>query len=736
MFDNKVYSSCRFLKYICGIFLFYGHFAFSQINTTTVDTLNSYPLDEVIISATRNEKNMSEVGRSVTVITEEDIKSSIYNSPAELLSKQEGIYVIGTGQNPGSNSSIFMRSSNSNHTVIMIDGVRISDPSTPNDAIDLAELSLANIEKIEIVRGSHSTMYGTSAIGGVINIITKKGSKPGFNTQAGLKTGVFGKKTLDLTETLYLNYSSKSGFYGSAEVFNSFVKGLNATIDTIKTPGKFKNIDNDDFSKTDLIGKLGYEKGKLDAFVSYKITQQKADVDRAPYADDDNYTVEFDRDLISYQAKYAAIKKLDISFNGGYSNMTRIAVNDSSVVDEIGNTDHSYFKGVYSGTILNNEMQATLRLKGANIVAGTGMYSETMKTNTTFINSAYSYYQNVNLDTLGLRATITNTFLQLDLNGSLLYKNLNRLSLILGSRLNNHNLYGYNITFEINPSYKLSDNTLLYVAYSTGFNAPSLYNLYFPKKNITSGISTGNKSLKPETSVSFEMGLKQTINDNFKIGMSCYNTITSNSIDYVYLWDKNVPISSLKSNNYLGETYLNIGKQTVIGIEFSLYSKISKKLAFSGNFSLTGGKLKYSPSDIDNEKTEGNHVQLYTTGAFLSKTVEYVKLVRRPVTANVHLGYNPTRNLTLSLDIRYAGTRNDIAYNQNLGAFGALELVPVSDYTLTDITAKYLITKNLTATLRAENIFGVVYSEINGYRTRGRGAYLNINYSISYLTRK
>lgn len=127
------------------------------------DTLKTLQLKEVIVTATRTEKNVADVGRSITLITSDNVKSSIYNSVSELLSQQEGIYIVGNSQNPGMIQSIFSRGANSNQTLIMIDGVRITDPSTPNNAPDLSELSLANVEKIEIVRGSHSTLYGSSA---------------------------------------------------------------------------------------------------------------------------------------------------------------------------------------------------------------------------------------------------------------------------------------------------------------------------------------------------------------------------------------------------------------------------------------------------------------------------------------------------------------------------------------------------------------------------------------------
>ncbi len=118
-----------------------------------VDTSKTVELKPVIITATRSEKDPTEIGRSITTIPNEQIKSSGANTVAELLSQQEGIFIVGAGQNPGSLQSIFTRGANSNQTNILIDGMKISNPSSTDNGLNLSELSLSNIERIEIVRG-------------------------------------------------------------------------------------------------------------------------------------------------------------------------------------------------------------------------------------------------------------------------------------------------------------------------------------------------------------------------------------------------------------------------------------------------------------------------------------------------------------------------------------------------------------------------------------------------------
>jgi len=160
------------------------------------DTAAVYVLKEIVVSATRSEKDPADIGRSITLIPKEQINNGIYNSVSELLSQQEGIYIIGTGQNPGMLQSMFMRGAASNQTAVLVDEVRITDPSTPTNALDLSELSFAGVDRVELVRGSQSTLYGSSAMGGVINVFTEKNGAPGFNSNVEFSGGSFGAARL------------------------------------------------------------------------------------------------------------------------------------------------------------------------------------------------------------------------------------------------------------------------------------------------------------------------------------------------------------------------------------------------------------------------------------------------------------------------------------------------------------------------------------------------------------
>jgi len=719
-----------------------------SINAFAQDSLKKKELNEVVVTATRSEKNPDNVGRSISIITADDIKKSGATSVAELLTVQEGIYVVGAGQNPGMTSSIFTRGANSNQTVILIDGVRITDPSAINNSIDVSELSLANISRIEIVRGSHSTLYGSAAIGGVVNIITKKSEKAGLSADVSILGGTFGNNTSELSENVYLNYALKNGLYVSAEVYNTNVNGMNATQDTVKSSSAYKHSDmSDDFDKLDWLVKAGFTNKKMDVYASFKQTNQFTEIDKGAYRDDDNYTLDFKRNLFTFGASYKVNEKLSVSYIGGLSDMKRIAIDDSSVINSNGDSDRQYVKNTYKGHLKSEELQANYNIKGLNIVLGGGIYDEAMRINTSlYYYNMWSFptpgYEEIktSVDSVDPKSTTGSIFLHTDIGGELISDKYKWFNLSGGFRYSDHSTFGSNITYEINPSFKVAETGLLYMTYSTGYNAPSLYQLYDPTSykpwdgQASTGLSRGNKKLNPETSKTFEVGFKQKIN-NVDLSVAYFKTVVENVIEYVYLWDKNIGTDTIGQNwsrdDYRGDTYINAASMTTEGVELGISSKVSDKITVSANLSLTSGKLKYTKENIDTAQTGGNHVQIYSNGSFINdKDVEVLGLSRRPNTANISLTYRPLSLLMLRADVRYVGGRGDVVYDPTLGPYGALGTVSVKQYTLLDLSANVKIWKGLTAGLRVANVLDEKYSEINGFSTRGRGFYLNVRYSL------
>lgn len=701
--------------------------AFSQ-----ADSLQTVALEEIVVSVTRSPQKVFNTGRNVSVINGKEIENSVYSSVAEILSAETGIYVIGTRQNPGMNQSLFLRGAAGNHTTILVDGIRVTDPSTPNTALDLSGLSLLNVERIEIVRGSHGTLYGTSGIGGVINIITKKGQSQGFTGQAALQAGTFARDTYEWKENVSGSYSFKNGWYVNLAAQNRHTNGMNASIDTIRTEGVYKTADKDGFDKFDAVAKAGFQNKRWDLFASYKYISQQAEIDDGAFNDDDNYALDFRRDLVNYGGSHALSERWKLTFNGGWSSLGRLSENDSSVVDEAGTYDHAYFESDYNGTTWTNEIQATYSATAFNLLAGIGHYDEQADFYTfAYSSGPFAYSSRVDYDSIDLVTSTRYLFLQADLGGRLASEKLQALHLVLGGRYSGHNRFGQNFDFEINPRYRIGKNTLVYASYSTGFNAPSLVQLFDPSQAAGNYTSLGNPDLEPEASATVEVGLKQNISNRISFTLAGFHTKVDNAIEYVYLWNKNTSLSDLTFNDYLGDTYINIATQKNYGVELDLEAIISKSLSVRGGFSLVKGRYRYSPSAIDREYTGGNHVQLFSNGAFVDESIENEGLVRRPVTMlDLRADFRPVENLIFSGRVHYAGEREDSFYDPSLGPFGALSTTPVKGYALVDFSARYRLNRHVSLALKIENLLNKDYLEINGYSTRGRGVHIKIGASL------
>src|SRR6202040_695151 len=145
--------------------------------------------DTIVVTATRVPTPELQVASSITVVSADEIATRELQTLPELLKQVPGLNVVQTG-GAGGQTSVFMRGTNSNHTKVLVDGIDVGDPSNAGGAFDFAHFLTQDIEKVEILRGPQSGLYGSDAIGGVINVITKSGSGPA-QFSAGAEAGSF-----------------------------------------------------------------------------------------------------------------------------------------------------------------------------------------------------------------------------------------------------------------------------------------------------------------------------------------------------------------------------------------------------------------------------------------------------------------------------------------------------------------------------------------------------------------
>jgi vitamin B12 transporter len=145
-------------------------------------------LPPLVVTPTKSPVPLDEVGSSITVITREEIEAQNFQTLPDLLNAVPGLHVVQGGPQ-GALTSVFTRGSNSNQTLVLLNGRPIGDPSASNGAFNFAHLPLFNVEQVEVLRGPASALYGSKAIGGVINILTRQGEgEPKFGAQVEVGT--------------------------------------------------------------------------------------------------------------------------------------------------------------------------------------------------------------------------------------------------------------------------------------------------------------------------------------------------------------------------------------------------------------------------------------------------------------------------------------------------------------------------------------------------------------------
>src|SRR5262245_52016453 len=193
-------------------------------------------LPPISVSATQIPTPLNELASSVTIITAEQIEREQRRTIPDLLQAQPGLNVVQTG-GPGGQTAVFIRGTNANHVKVLLDGIDISDPTSPNGAVDFAHLLTSDLARVEILRGPQSGLYGANAIGGVIYLTTKKGEGPP-KMSLSLEGGSFG------------TFNQVASLSGALERFNYNVNVAHVrasstpvTPDSVLPPGQRRNND-------------------------------------------------------------------------------------------------------------------------------------------------------------------------------------------------------------------------------------------------------------------------------------------------------------------------------------------------------------------------------------------------------------------------------------------------------------------------------------------------------------
>ena len=622
-------------------------------------------LDEVVITATKFPIKQSLTGKVVTVIDQQQLQRNSGKSLTELLNTQAGIIVNGSSNVLGTNQDVYVRGAAAGKTLILLDGVPVYDASGISGAYDLNLVNVDQVERVEILKGSQSTLYGSDAIAAVINIISKKGGAKKINVNANLAAG---------------SYNTYKGSVG----LNGTVKNTNYNVQYTKLYSKgFSTAQNP--ADTGYFDKDGFDENVFSANISQKINDKfivrantrfsdyKTDADAGPFKDDADYTIKNKNSLVGFGADYTLGKSV-LHFNYNYNKVNRLYFDDSASRGGFA----YYSKGDYTGKSHFAELYSNIAVtKNIDVLIGAD-YRNHLSDQSYTSESIYGPYSSIPLSDDSVKVN------QFGAYTSIVVKDLAGFNLELGGRYNNFNKYGDVFTFSFNPSYVIKNSIKIFANISSGFKAPSLYQV-FSEYHFPDSLG----QLNPEKSLSFEGGI-QYYKNNVNLRAVYFSRNITNNIVFI---NTNTP----PAYGY----YANADKQKDNGIELEASVDFGK-VTLNANYVNLDGKIETK------------------TG---TKDTSFFNLYRRPrQTINLNVGIELCKNWNMNIGVQSISKRSEFRYNNTP--------IEMPAYYVWNLYSTYSITKNVKTFVDLKNITDEKYSEVRGYNSRRFNFMAGVNFNF------
>lgn len=465
----------------------------------------------VVVTATRIETPEEEVGKTVTVITAKQLQHTHAPSLVEALRNIPGVQVRPQG-GPGAMTSFKIRGLDSEYTQILINGLPMSDPSDPQGAAVefMNDVLVENIERIEIVRGSSSTLYGSDSVGGTINIITKKGSSTTSEVFGSFEGGSFA------------TYQEVVGAQGAYRMVNYALTGKRLDSDGLD--------EHDTYGETAVSARLGIDfSPTLSVTTQMKYSDAEGDLNNTPGISEGVLIP--DADDVD-DAKTRTLLNTGISLTHNISNAFDYSVKLSYVkVDReftFGPEGDEYGYGsetTYAGNIFNADLQANYSLNDTHL-----------------LTAGYEYEFEQFEQILGERKDTPDAYTHaVYLQDSLSFLD-DLLKVTPGIRYENHDQAGSRVDWEISASYRFGESGLRGHGHvGTGFRAPSLYELYGASVFGEFLYEFGNPDLEPEDSLGWDVGLEaKTFDDALQVDLTYFRNTFETIIGFGAMGYENI----------------------------------------------------------------------------------------------------------------------------------------------------------------------------------------------------
>ncbi len=611
-------------------------------------------LDEVVFTVGKFPRKQSETGKVITVIDKKQLEQNSGRTIPEILNSVSGTTIIGANNNLGTNQTVSIRGSSAGNVLILMDGIPVYDPSALANYFDLNSITTSQVERIEILKGGQSTLYGSDAVAGVINIITTKNVSKNPQVSAAIQLGS------------YNTFNQSFGVAGKTKTLNYDLQLSNTSADGFSSAhdstGK-KGFDKDGFDQKNISLRLTKKiTEKLKAKFSGNYSKYDTDLDESAFNDDKDFTSQHTNKQLNTGLVYTTSNTV-VNFNYQFNNTERNYLNDSVFR---GNPFFYFSKSTYKGVSHFAELYGNKKMGNSHLVLGIDFRKN--NTEQSYLSfSSYGAYNTLLSDTLANAS-------QISPYASFNFQK-NNFSIESGIRWNNHSEYGNNFTYTFNPFFALNKHAKFFANIYSAFKTPTLYQLFDPY--------SGNKNLEAENSQVYETGLQFSKNQ-LDVRVVGFYRNTKNAIQYVVTnpaW-------------FTGE-YQNASRQINQGVELETSYQIDK-LTIHANYTFTKGEIK---SGFD------------ASGNKLSKDTLYNSLYRVPQHAvNFTAGYQLSKQLYFNLNVRSVSERLEPIYASAPKKLGAY-------YTL-NLYGEYMFSKRLKAFIDLKNISNQKYFDVLGYNSR------------------
>lgn len=564
-------------------------------------------LDDVVVTANRSAQPVERVGQSVTVLTAEAIEADQTVAVAELLSRTPGVISSSTG-GVGSVVALRIRGAETDQTVAVIDGVKLNDPSGTGGGYNFGNLLVGDIARIEVLRGAQSTLWGSQAIGGVVNIVTAEPSQP-FEADLNAEAGSRG--------TRYL----RGAIGGAGERATWRLAASRFDTDGFSTYAQGREADG--YRNIGLSGRANVrivEGVSVDLRAVY--SDGEVDVDGFPaptFAFNDTRETARTKELVAYSGLNFDLldDRLSNRLAYAYTKTDRLFLNPDQAVTPVTFDAEGENRRV--------EYQAVLDIRDG-WTATFGAEREESE----FSSVSPSAFA-PNPTPTAAEAAIDGVYAQLQAEAA------PGLTLTGGVRRDDHDTFGGKTLGQAAVAWALNDGaTVLRASFGQGFKAPSLFQLYS---------TFGNTALAPEEADGWDAGVEQRLLDGALILSATYfSRETTNQIDFVSCPFSPAPTPATAPLCFRNGAprfgyYANTALTEADGVEVTADYEIGAFFA----------RANYTRTNTENR----------TPGANLGR-----ELVRRPRdTANLTLGYQWPFGLTTSAAVRHAGDSFDNASN-------------------------------------------------------------------------